>query len=55
MKQTYFKPTNVPVYNIAPCGYHAETTRGLPANKISFALGGIAGNAGLFSIVDNLG
>ena len=54
LKQTYFKP-NVPVHLIAPSGYHGETTRGMPANKISFALGGVAGNAGLFSIVDNLG
>lgn len=27
----------------------------MPANKIANFLGGVAGNAGLFSIVDNIG
>lgn len=41
---------------IVPSGYNAKgVIRGMPANKIANFLGGVAGNAGLFSIVDNIG
>ena len=45
----------MPAYNIAPSSYNKGTVRGQPYNKIANFLGGIAGNAGLFSIIDNLG
>lgn len=55
LRETEFCP-KTPPYLIAPSGFRDGTSiRGMPNNKIANFLNGIAGNAGLFSIVDNLG
>lgn len=41
---------------IVPSGYNSKgIIRGMPSNKIANFLSGVAGNAGLFSIIDNVG
>jgi CubicO group peptidase (beta-lactamase class C family) len=54
MRDSKFKPTTN-MYMIAPSGYNKGIVRGMPANKIAHFLGGVAGNAGLFTIIDNVG
>lgn len=55
MRETKFKPTLNP-HLIVPSGYNSKgIIRGMPSNKIANFLNGVAGNAGLFSIVDNIG
>jgi hypothetical protein len=55
MRETKFKPTLNP-HLIAPSVYNYKgTIRGMPYNKIAYFLNGVAGNAGLFTILDNVG
>jgi hypothetical protein len=54
MRDTKFKPTTN-IHLIAPSGYNQGVVQGLPGNRIAHFLGGVAGNAGLFSIIDNVG
>lgn len=54
MRETVYKPTVAPNL-IVPSSYNKGTVRGMPANKIANFLGGVAGNAGMFSIIDNIG
>lgn len=53
MRDTKYK-LSVPEYQIVPSGYHGGVTRGKPFNKIANFLG-TAGNAGLFTTLDNVG
>lgn len=52
-RDTSYIPTS-PKDQIVPGGYNNGVCRGIPANKYANFLGNIAGNAGLFSTVDNL-
>ncbi len=39
---------------IVPGGYNNGTCRGIPSNKYAHFLNNMAGNAGIFSTIDNL-
>ena len=54
LRDVHFKPSSNP-HLIIPSGYNKGVVRGLPGNKIANFLGGVAGNAGLFSTVDSIG
>lgn len=54
LRDTKYKPT-ANINLIAPGYFNKTTVRGLPTNKIANFLNGVAGNAGLFSIIDNIG
>lgn len=54
LRDVHFKPTTN-LHLIAPSGYNNKgVVRGLPGNKIANFLGGVAGNAGLFSAIDSI-
>lgn len=54
LRDTKYKPLAAP-HLIAPGYFNKTTIRGLPTNRIANFLNGVAGNAGLFSIIDNIG
>lgn len=55
MKNTLFNPSEDLVYRIAPTSErNGEILRGKVDDELAYYLGGISGNAGLFSCVDDL-
>ncbi len=56
MRDTSYNPSATPAlkWKIAPSGYNGGISQGTPFNKIAHFVGNVAGNAGLFSTVDNL-
>lgn len=53
LRDTKYNPSVSP-YNIVPSGYNKGISRGTAANKIANFMNSIAGNAGLFSNLDNM-
>lgn len=56
MKNTFFTPSVVLRDRIAPTEYHQTMMRwGVVQDPTAYAIGGVSGNAGLFSTADDLG
>lgn len=53
LRDTGYHPTTSQ-YKIVPSGYNQGVTRGTPTNKIAKFLNNAAGNAGLFTTVDEM-